>query len=71
MVVSGVYSVNGETSDKAIIIWAGVIALAASLPVPYIFGNLFLKKIYTTEMRKLGVQIEMKQNQDRNRHDDL
>jgi hypothetical protein len=53
MVVSGVYSVNGETSDKAIIIWAAVIALAASLPVPYILGSLFLKKIYTTEMRKL------------------
>jgi len=49
MVVSGIFTTVGMQFDATIIIWGTVVALAASLPVPYIYGNLVLRKVYATE----------------------
>jgi hypothetical protein len=46
MVISAVYSTHWSNSGDTIIIWAAAIAWAASIPFPYIFGNIFLKRIY-------------------------
>lgn len=46
MVVSIIYSYRWSDSGDTIIIWAAVVAWVASIPFPYIFGNVFLKKIY-------------------------
>jgi hypothetical protein len=46
MVVSAIYSREWSQEGNSIIIWAAVIGWAASIPMPYLLGNLFLKKIY-------------------------
>jgi hypothetical protein len=48
MVVSGIFTTLGTKYDGTIIIWGTVITLVASLPVPYIYGYLVLKKLYAT-----------------------
>jgi hypothetical protein len=46
MVISIIYSYRWSDSDNSIIIWSAVVAWFVSIPYPYIFGNIFLKKIY-------------------------
>jgi hypothetical protein len=49
MIIAGIFSTLGTQNDGTIIVWATVVALVASLPVPYIYGKLVLTKVYATE----------------------
>lgn len=58
MVVSALYSIYWDQNGNAIIIWAAVIGWAASIPIPYFMGNIFLKKIYQLESERMQKKID-------------
>lgn len=59
MVLAAIYSTLGPNNppetDYSIVIWSAVIALFASLPVPFILGGLFLNSIYSNTLEKYKV----------------
>ena len=58
MVISAIYSTLYTSTNNAIIIWAAVVAWAASIPFPFILGGCFLQRIYTTELEKYQLHID-------------
>lgn len=53
MVLCAIYSTVGPSMNRSIIIWSAVVAFAASIPIPYLIGYFFLRRIYTSEENKL------------------
>lgn len=60
VVLAAVYMTLGPSTDEAIIIWAALIALGASQPVPYIMGGTFLKYIRETTLEKFHIMKKAK-----------
>jgi hypothetical protein len=50
MVAAAIYYHQGLNSNPTILIWVGVVAFVASLPVPYLVGNIFFLRIYGIEL---------------------
>ena len=59
MVLAALYSTLGPNSapyaDYSIVIWSAAIAYGASVPIPYIMGGLFLRKIYRNTLDKYKI----------------
>jgi hypothetical protein len=59
LVLSALYSTLGQKvqpyTHYEIIIWSAGIALVASLPIPYILGGVFLRRIYTATLAKFKI----------------
>jgi hypothetical protein len=59
LVLSAIYSTLGEKvspyTHYEIIIWSAVIALVAGLPIPFILGGIFLRKISNATLEKFKI----------------
>lgn len=47
IVLAAIYNYQGVAANSGIIIWAGVVAYVASIPIPYLVGNIVFQRIYT------------------------
>lgn len=50
MVAAAIYYHQWQNSNSTILIWVGVVAFVASIPVPYLVGNIFFQRIYNIEL---------------------
>ena len=71
MVVSAIYSVYWRQDGNGIVIWAAAVGWAASVPVPYLLGNIFLKKIYRLESSQLEKKIEVHHQVEKKKREEL
>lgn len=58
MVLSILYSKLGLIYEASMIGWAGVVAWASSIWIPYFFGCIFIRKIQNLAIIKLQMQLE-------------
>jgi hypothetical protein len=59
VIIAAIYSQN-YSQGSPIIIWSAIIASIATMPVQYILGGLFLRKIYATNLNKFDLIKKMK-----------
>lgn len=57
--LAAMYSTQYASGSPSII-WTAVVAWAAALPFPFLFGNLFIKKFYKHTLHKYEVIGKMK-----------
>lgn len=69
IVAAAIYYHQGLASNSSILVWAGVVAYVASVPMPYLVGNIFFKRIYGIELEKFKAQKKMHQETNKERHE--
>ena len=50
LVASAIYYNQWLNSTPTMLLWVGVVAFAASIPMPYLVGNIFFQRIYNIEL---------------------
>lgn len=71
IVLSAIYNYQGVAAGTGIIIWAAVVAYVASIPIPYLVGNVFLQRIYTIELDKFQTLHDLHIETKKEKHEEL
>lgn len=71
IVLSAIYNYQGIAAGPSIIIWAAVVAYVASIPIPYLVGNVFFLRIYAIELDKFQTLHDLHIETKKEKHDEL
>jgi hypothetical protein len=70
MVCAAIYYNQWASSVPTMIIWIGVVAYVASIPIPYVVGNLFFRRIYNIELKNFTIIKNIHKKTNKKKHEE-